>query len=266
MNSTPITLGEAFAEYVQSLKPEQRRVQEPHIRKFVGYHDESRMLNQLSGSQVERYAEQEIKSTDPNAPERVQALKAWFQYLKKKDYIEANLGVHIRSRRPQSSRAGGASRAEDQPIEMTAAGHAELAGELESLEAQRNDLRKAVEVARSDGDLRENAPYHAAREALALVDSRFRQIEDSLRRAVVVERSSGDRASVGSIVTVVNLDDQRTSDYRLVSPREANAGERKISVESPVGKELLGRSPGDEVVVSTPRGDVRFRVESVSHA
>jgi transcription elongation factor GreA len=263
MSSTPITLGQALAEYLQSLKPELRRAHEPQVRRFVEYHAENTLLSSLTGSHVERYAEQQISTSDPSAGERVQALKAWFQYLKKKEYTEANLGVHIRARRVQAVRASGSSRQDDGPVEMTRSGFEALQEELQALEQQRDDLRRAVEAARSDGDLRENAPYHAAREALALVDNRYRQIEESLRRASIVDRAGSDRASVGSTVKVVNLDDERTFEYRLVSPREANAAERKISVESPVGKELLGRAPGDVVTVTTPRGDVRFRVESV---
>jgi transcription elongation factor GreA len=262
--SSPITLGQARAEYLQSLKPEQRSSQDQAIRRFVEFHGESTLLSSLRGSHVEQYAEKEIQPTDPAAGDRVQALKGWFQYLKKKEYADVNLGVHIRARRVPASRGGnGPARQEDAPIEMTEAGRAQLQEELESLEAQRNELKQAVEVARSDGDLRENAPYHAAREALALVDNRYKTIEESLRRAVVVERSGGDRAGVGSLVKVVNLDDDKTFEYCLVSPREANASERKISIESPVGKELLGHRPGDEVIVSTPRGDVRFRIEAV---
>jgi transcription elongation factor GreA len=262
--SSTITLGQALAEYLQSLKTSDiRRIQEPPIRRFVDYQGESTVLSQLAPSQVEFYAEQQIKSTDPAAIERAQALKAWFQYLKKKEYTATNLGVHIRSRRVQSLKTGAALRDEDAPIEMTQVGFVALQQELEGLDQQRNEQRQAVEIARSDGDLRENAPYHAAREALALTDSRYKQIEESLRRAVVVERTNSDRASVGSVVKVVNLDDDRAFEYHLVSPREANAAERKISVESPVGKQLLGKSAGDEVAVTTPRGQVRFRIDSV---
>jgi transcription elongation factor GreA len=262
MSSTPITLGQALAEYLQAVKPEVRRTHEQPVRRFVEYHSETTLLSSLTGSHIERYAEQQISSTDPAAGDRVQALKAWFVYLKKREYTQANLGIHIRTRRVQA-RTGAALRNEDQPVEMTRSGFETLQGELQHLETQRAELRQAVEIARSDGDLRENAPYHAAREALALVDSRVRQIEQSLKRATIVERATGDRASVGSVVKVLNLEDDKTFEYRLVSPREANAAERKISVESPVGKELLGRSPGDEVVVTTPRGAVRFRVEAV---
>ena len=97
-----------------------------------------------------------------------------------------------------------------------------------------------------------------------MIDNRVRQVDEALRRAVVVDRPGGDRAGVGSVVTITNLADDKVSEYRLVSAREANAADSKISVESPVGKQLLGRRPGEEVVVVTPRGEARFRVDNVS--
>lgn len=264
MTQPMITLGQALAEYLQEVKAELRRTHEPYLRRYVDYHGETTLLSALSGSHLERYAEQQISPADPAAGDRVQALKAWFVYLKKQNYTEANLGIHIRARRALVRTSTG-SRQEDTPVEMTATGLVALQEERESLEAQRNEMRQAVEVARSDGDLRENAPYHAAREALAMIDNRVRQVDEALRRAVVVERPGGDRAGVGSLVTITNLADDKVIEYWLVSAREANAAERKISVESPVGKQLLGSRPGEEVSVTTPRGEARFRVESVSH-
>ena len=261
--TSDLTLGQARAEYLQSIKPELRATQDPSIKRFVDFYGETFLLSSLEPGHVERYAEREIQSSDTARGDRIQALKAWFVFLKKKEHTPTNLGVHIRAPRA-SSRGGGPSRQDEAPIEMTQAGHAALLEELRSLEEQRAEQKLAVEVARSDGDLRENAPYHAAREALALVENRYRTVEQSLRRAVVVEHAAGDRAGVGSVVKVLNLEDEKSVEYCLVSPREANAAERKISIESPVGKELLGKRPGDQVTVSTPRGSVRFRIEAVS--
>jgi len=82
----------------------------------------------------------------------------------------------------------------------------------------------------------------------------------------VVVQARDERSSVGSVVSVTNLDTNKTFDYTLVSAREANAAQQRISVESPVGRQLLGRRVGEEVLVSTPRGESRFRVEAVKHA
>ena len=262
--SPDLTLGQVLGEYLVTLKPETRRTHELYVRKYVEYIGEGFLLSALSGARVESYAEAQIRPSDPAAPERVMALKAWFQFLKKREYVTSNFGVNVRARKVATrASAGRAQRIDETPLEMTAEGIVTLERDLAELEIQRADLIHAIELARSDGDLRENAPYHAAREALAFADQRRRQLSNSLRRAVVAEHVDDGRSGVGSTVNVTNLDDDRKFDYKLVSAREANAAERKISVDSPVGRQLLGRRAGDEVAVATPRGEVRFRVEAV---
>jgi transcription elongation factor GreA len=73
-------------------------------------------------------------------------------------------------------------------------------------------------------------------------------------------------AAVGSLVTVTRIDTEAQTAFKLVGPREANATERKISVESPVGKELLGRRPGDEISVEVPSGVIAYRIDAVGQA
>jgi transcription elongation factor GreA len=263
---TPITLGEALQEYLSSLKPAQRHEQEQYVRRYVEHADPSTMVLSLTGSRVESYAESQIRPSDPHAQRRVEALKAWFQFLKKKNYASANFGVNVRVRRTGGRAGANAVRIEEAPIEMTADGIEALKRELAELEAKVPDLVKAIETARADGDLRENAPYHAAREALAFSNDRKQRIETSLKRAVVVDSSGRDEslAALGSTVTVTHLERNRQETYQLVGAREANARERRISVESPVGKVLIGRRAGDEVEVEAPQGTMRYRIDGVA--
>jgi transcription elongation factor GreA len=263
---TPITLGEALNEYLGSLKPAQRHEQEGYVRKYVEHADPSTLTSALSGSRVESYAEAQIRSSDPNAQRRVEALKAWFQFLKKKNYCGSNFGVNVRVRRTGGRAGANAVRIEEAPIEMTADGIESLKRELAELESKVPELVRAIEVARSDGDLRENAPYHAAREALAFSNDRKQRIETSLKRAVVVDSSGRDEslAALGSMVTVTQIERNRQETYQLVGAREANARERRISVESPVGARLIGKRVGDEVEVEAPQGTMRYRIDSVA--
>jgi transcription elongation factor GreA len=263
---TQITLGDALSEYLASLKPAQRHEQERYVRNYVDHADPQTNCSFLTGSRVESYAEAQIRSADPNAQRRVEALKAWFQFLKKKGYTQANFGVNVRVRRTGGRAGAAAVRLEEAPLEMTADGIETLKRELAVLEAQVPELVKAIEIARSDGDLRENAPYHAAREALAFSNDRKQRIESSLKRAVVVDSSGRDEgvAALGSMVTVTHMGRDSQETYQLVSSREANARERRISVESPVGKVLIGRRVGDEVEVVAPQGTMRYRIDSVA--
>jgi len=264
--SVSVSLGEALNEYLASLKPEQRRRQEGYVRRYVEYAGEGIVADTLTGSRVESYAEAQIRPSDPAAPDRVAALKAWFLFLKKRGYTTQNFGIHIRVRR-MAGRGPGSNqvRIEEAPVEMTADGLAQLQRELAEISGNTPDLVKAISVAREDKDFRENAPLDAAREALAFNDQRRKRLEATLKRAVVVERSRDDLSAVGSLVTVTRLDTMKSATYQLVGAREANAAEAKISVESPVGRELLGKRIGDEVSVKAPSGEIQYRIDGVVH-
>ncbi|MFN8507797.1 MAG: transcription elongation factor GreA [Dehalococcoidia bacterium] len=270
--ATNLTLAEALDQYLTSLKNEQRRTQEQYIRHFVKSTGEEKVLTYLTGSRVELYAEREIKSSDPNAQERVQALKSWFQFLKKREYTGSNYGIHIRVRkvagRSVATANRGGTRTEEPPVEMTAEGIDQLKVDVTRLRDEREETVHAVEVARADGDLRENAPYHAARERLAFIDSKLKSLEETLKRAVVVERTAGDeRSVVGSTVSVTRADNGSSQTYQLVGAREADARQNRISVESPVGRQLLGRVAGETVAVELPNGNsIEYRIDDVKHA
>ena len=265
--SASATLGQAFDDYVKTLK--QNENYEGYVRRYVEHVGTDTLLSSLTGSRVESYAEQQIRSSDPKAPERVESLKHWFQFLKKRGYVESNFGVNIRVRRTGRTSGASAVRIEEKPIEMTAEGLETLRSELEKLTSQRSDLVQAVATAREDKDFRENAPLEAAREALAFADQRQKQIETTIKRAVVVSGKGGNVSAVGSTVKVVRLDDGKNEarEFVLVSPREANAKENKISVESPVGKQLLGRTVSEEVHVTLPNSSVhRYRIDEIRHS
>ena len=267
IETVSITLGQSCREFLDSLKPELRVSYERYVRRYVqnASGGESLPTQRLTGSLVESFAESYIKASDPLASEQVAALKAYFQFLKKRSYTEQNFGILIRVRRV-AGRPGAATvaqRAEEAPIEMTAEGLDSLKIELEEITGRRTELVRAVALAREDKDFRENSPLEAAREALAFNDQRQKRLETALKRARVVEFTPGDRAAVGSTVTLTRVDGGAVHTYKLVGAREANAREQKISVASPVGKELVGKRPGDEVLVKAPNGEILFRLDSV---
>jgi transcription elongation factor GreA len=120
---------------------------------------------------------------------------------------------------------------------------------------------KRVAAARELGDLRENAEYQTSRQELGFIDGRIQQLEGRLRNAVVVEDSTTAAAGLGS--TVVVEAGETTVEYRLVDSSEANLAAGRLSTSSPVGRALLGRTAGDDVVVTTPGGPQTFRIVEV---
>ena len=147
---------------------------------------------------------------------------------------------------------------------ISAEGRAEAEAELKQLtEVRRPAIVAAIKAAREDGDLSENAEYHAAREEQGLNEARIRTLEGLLAHATVVEATESGSVGTGSRVSFRDAATGEVTDVMLVHRLEANSAEGKVSVESPVAKALLGAAKGDEVTVSTPRGEKRLEILSV---
>ena len=118
----------------------------------------------------------------------------------------------------------------------------------------------------ADKDFRENAPLDAARDAQAMLEATIRDLEYQVAHAVVVEtafRPASDRARLGSMVRVTNLELDKAVDYTLVGQTEVDAAAGRISVVSPLGKALIGHRSGEIVDVIAPSGTIQFRLDSV---
>lgn len=147
---------------------------------------------------------------------------------------------------------------------ISAQGRAEAEAELRELtEVRRPAIVAAIKAARAEGDLSENAEYHAAREEQGHNEARIRVLEELLASATVVEASSGDTVGTGSKVSFRNSATDEVSDVTLVHRLEADSAAGKLSVESPVAKALLGARAGDTVSVTTPGGEKRLEILAV---
>ena len=143
---------------------------------------------------------------------------------------------------------------------VTAEGEARLRAELDELTlVKRPQVIARIRTAKEHGDLKENAEYHSAREEQSFLEGRVQAIEARLRLAVIVEAPvAGSRVGLGSLVTVD--DDGETVTYTIVGADESDPPRGRISSSSPVGRALVGRDKGDDVVVATPAGERRYRI------
>ncbi len=148
---------------------------------------------------------------------------------------------------------------------ITAEGLAALETEIAELEGPtRAQLAKKIQAAREEGDLSENAEYHALKEEQAHLETKIQRLRDRRLHAVVVEAAAGvDVVGFGSTVRLTDLEAEREQTFTLVGPTEADLKAGKLSSESPVAQALMGARAGATVVVGTPRGDRRLRVESI---
>jgi transcription elongation factor GreA len=129
----------------------------------------------------------------------------------------------------------------------------------------RSEISQQLEEARSFGDLSENAEYHAAKEAQAKLEARIQQLETQLSKAKVIENDQIDTSQVtlGTKVTLKDLDLNREFTYVIVNSEETDPNNHKISVSSPVGQAIIGKSVGDEVIARAPRGVRRLKILNI---
>ena len=156
---------------------------------------------------------------------------------------------------------------EKEPI--TVSGLQNLKSELEDLKnVQRPKIVEAIAEARSHGDLKENAEYHAAKEQQALIESRVIAINDIIARANVIDvtkMSNDGKIIFGSTVYLENLDTGEKVQYKIVGKDEANLKNKLIYFQSPVGKGLIGKNKNDLVEIKTPAGVKNFEIKDVKY-
>ena len=149
---------------------------------------------------------------------------------------------------------------------VTKDGLDKLKAKLTSMNEERMRIAQTIEHARELGDLKENAEYHAAKDAQAHLHARIRDTEDKIARSEVLEDQEidSDKAYVGSTVKVLNKNTQKEMSFQLVSPVEADLSAGKISTKSPIGQALLGKSKGDDVTAKIPAGDLKLEILEIS--
>ncbi len=150
-------------------------------------------------------------------------------------------------------------------VPITAQGYRRLVEELERLKAERPEVIEAISVAREEGDLSENAGYDAARDRQGMLEAKIRDIETRISRLCVIDLAEcgGDKACFGATVEIAEIESGATRVWTLLGPDEADPGKGSISVLSPVGRGLLGKVEGDEVVVEAPRGRITYEIISI---
>ena len=142
-------------------------------------------------------------------------------------------------------------------IPMTKKGYEALKKELEYLKTvERPQVIRAIEEARSHGDLSENAEYDAAKERQAFVEGRVSELGYKLGNAEIIEVNNlpKDRAVFACTVVLENIDTGEDVEYQLVGPEESNIQKGRISVTSPLGKAIIGKKAGEEIVLNAPGG------------
>lgn len=258
-----LTLTDSLNQYLASLKSNAPAEAQAELHRFARWAGVDRSVESLAPPEVARYAE-EVAAVVGDTSARLRPVKEFLAFLKKQGVVAQSLASHMKVPKG-AARQAGQRRPGEAPIQMTAQGREALERELKELKGQREGVAKAIGTAAADKDFRENAPLDAAREKQGLLEGRVREIEEMLRRSVVVEAHGGSisQAQVGRRVVLQDLSSGKRVTYTLVDSAEADPLNGKLSVVSPVGQAVVGHAPGDEVEVVAPKGTFHYRVVAV---
>ena len=245
------------------------------LRKFVTWCGVSTSAESVLPFKVEEFLQGQM-NTSISPRTYIQVLRAFFQFAHQQEAIGSDPMKTVRLPRG----AGGAVKKgitptaaprsshprESDAVYVSRAQHESMQAEIERLRTEERDkVSRLLHDAIKDGDISENAGYDDAKMRQGLLEARIRELESKLRNVLLIEdqdRSSG-AIGVGSHVRLEEVSSGESIDYQVVGPDEANPRGGKISHRSPVGLAIIGMVPGNEVVVTTPGGAVRYKVVSV---
>jgi len=151
---------------------------------------------------------------------------------------------------------------------MTPQGKQKLEEELKFLKTvERPRVIQAIAEARAHGDLSENAEYDAAKEKQSFIEGRIKEVDDMLARAQVIDPKEikTDRIVFGATVELLDVDNDEKKTYSIVGVAEADVKEGRLSIESPVARQLLNKTAGDSVTVKVPKGTTEYEILSVKY-
>ena len=254
---------EAFTKDSKTLSTQKKKAAQTEISRFVRHIGSDRSIRTIIPSEIGEYSNDFVKRTSQTEHEKIKSVKKFLAFLVNNQYTNANLSQHLRLRRSRRNRT--LKSITTKSVNLTQSGYDGMKIQLSQLQKERIRLTGEIERAAADGDVRENAPLEAARENQAMVMSKMRDIESTLKIAEIIDSKTNDtRVQVGSKVSLVQSESGMKSDYQLVEPREASPLHKKISIQSPVGEAILGRRVGDEVTVNTPAGQQTYKVEKTA--
>jgi transcription elongation factor GreA len=256
-----VKLSEALTQYLSNGASNLKPYAHQELNRFGRTIGLDKSVEHLAPPEVAGYAEG-VVAAGGDVHGRLAPLKEFLAYLKKNNFSTHSLAPHVKIPRA-TQRAIAASRQAQETVPMTVDGMALLKDELENLKNARVDVIEAIRLAASDGDFKENAPLDAARENQGKAEARIRELEETLRRAVLIDTKQGKGARVGNTVVLQDLETNKNVEYKLTDSAEADPLGGKISIVSPVGEAIVGRNAGDEIAVHTPKGTRRYKISSI---
>ncbi|MDD5398549.1 MAG: transcription elongation factor GreA [Dehalococcoidia bacterium] len=256
------SLGEAATRFLSTVSTESAPKIQQELLKFTRWYGLDRPIIDLTGQVVSSYSEQFHSGTSQTI-EHLNAVKTFLSYCFKQGLTASNLAPHIRVKKPTTSQRTSINTVKiEEPIILTKDGYEELKRKLAVLKEERPKISEELRRAAADKDFRENAPLEAAREKQGHVEGQIRDLENTLKRARVIEspEEKGLKITMGDTVVISFVESGERIQYTLVSSQEANIQQGKISLNSPMGQALFNREAGDALEVTAPSGVLKYQI------
>jgi len=256
------SLGEAASRFLSTLSNESAPQTQPELLKFTRWYGLDRPIINLSGQEVANYSEQYNSGTH-QAVEHLNTIKTFLSYCFKQGLTSSNLAPHIRVKKPSARQHSAPGKATvEGSIILTGEGHAEMKRKLAALKEERPKITEELQRAAADKDFRENAPLEAARERQGHIEGQIHDLENTLKRAKVLESPDerGLKITLGDTVVISYVESGERIQYTLVSSQEANIQQGKVSLISPMGQALFNREAGDTLQVAAPSGLLTYKI------
>jgi transcription elongation factor GreA len=258
------SLGEAAARFLATLPAGKRETSQPEVYKFARWYGWDIPFSKLAAPAVASYAEQ-LSVSDTDYDRKLVLVRAFLAHAKKAGWSQTNLATHLKAKKAKTGPAAATGRGLPEHISLTQQRYDELVAELNDLKKRSRDLVTEIQRAAADKDFRENAPLDAAREERGHVEGRIRELEETLKVVTIIEekKKPAHKSTVGDNIVLLDVASGEELRYKIVDPREVDAAHGKISIASPLGKALLGRSEGDTVEITAPAGKLCYRIKKV---
>jgi transcription elongation factor GreA len=256
------SLGEAAAGFLSQLPTKDREASQPEVYKFARWYGWERPFSQLVPPHVASYAEQ-LSVSDTDYARKLVLVRSFLAYAKKAGWSQTNLATHLKTKKGKTGPVS--ARLHIEAVNLTRQKYDELVAELEDLKKRSLELVREIQLAAADKDFRENAPLQAAREERGHVEGRIKELKESIKAASIIEdrKERNVKSSVGDSIRLKDLNSGEELRYMIVDPREVNPLKGKISIASPMGKALIGKSTGDTVEITAPAGKLRYQITGI---
>jgi len=255
------SLGEAATRFLSTVSTESAPETQQELLKFTRWYGLDRPIIDLTGQVVSSYSEQ-FHSGTSQAIAHLNTVKAFLSFCYKQGLTSSNLAPHIRVKKPSARQQTPSAVKVEEPIILTREGHEELKRKLAALKEERPKISDELRRAAADKDFRENAPLEAAREKQGHIEGQIRDLENTLKRSKVIEslEEKSQRITMGDTVIISFVESGERIQYTLVSSKEANIQQGKISLVSPMGQALFNKEAGDTLKVTAPSGVLTYKI------